>query len=271
MSFLITSVLNPASDRLAISSVLSFLFSGALICLHVGHIFFVPACLLCSNGQSLRYSPGQDNPLHCICGGGVWEGTMQLAQLSSSFQSLPPLPTIYVGPSGAYPWVSGFVYMLGCCGSLHRTLLWGWEFFLPPEHPQVFSEVLRLYFSVLEPWVAWCVLLSSCSSQFILMQMWDHQLSQPAVLLALVLQPLPFCESSPPQLPISAPPTGLDECFFLNSLVVGLRYSSIFWQFWLFFVFYICCLPPLGVRGGKVYQPMPPAWPLRVCLYVRNK
>ena len=29
-------------------------------------------------------------------------------------------------------------------------------------------------------------------------------------------------------LPISAPPTGLDECFFFNSLVVGLPYSSIF-------------------------------------------
>ena len=38
-------------------------------------------------------------------------------------------------------------------------------------------------------------------------------------------------------LPISVPPTGLDEFFFFNSLVVGLPYSSIFWQFWLFFVF----------------------------------
>ena len=38
-------------------------------------------------------------------------------------------------------------------------------------------------------------------------------------------------------LPISAPPTGLDECFFFNSLVVRLPYSSIFCQFWLFFVF----------------------------------
>ena len=35
---------------------------------------------------------------------------------------------------------------------------------------------------------------------------------------------------------LSAPPTGLDECFFI-SLVVGLLYSSIFCQFWLFFVF----------------------------------
>ena len=49
--------------------------------------------------------------------------------------------------------------------------------------------------------------------------------------------PLPCCESSPPQLPISAPPTCLDECFLFISLVVRLPYSSIFCQFWLFFVF----------------------------------
>ena len=39
------------------------------------------------------------------------------------------------------------------------------------------------------------------------------------------------------QLPVSTPPTGLDECFFFISLDVGLPYSSIFWQFWLVFVF----------------------------------
>ena len=38
------------------------------------------------------------------------------------------------------------------------------------------------------------------------------------------------------QLPNSAPPTGLDECFF-NSLVVRLPYSSIFCRIWLVFVF----------------------------------
>ena len=32
-------------------------------------------------------------------------------------------------------------------------------------------------------------------------------------------------------------PTGLDECFFFNFLVVRHPYSSIFCQFWLFFVF----------------------------------
>ena len=51
-----------------------------------------------------------------------------------------------------------------------------------------------------------------------------------------VRQLLPRCESST-QLPISVPPTSLGECVFFNSLVVRLPYSSIFCQFWLFFVF----------------------------------
>ena len=65
----------------------------------------------------------------------------------------------------------------------------------------------------------------------------------PRVLLAAALPPRWVCQplrcrnSSPPRLPISAPPTGLDECFFFISLVVRLPYSSIFCQFWLFFVF----------------------------------
>ena len=73
----------------------------------------------------------------------------------------------------------------------------------------------------------------------------------PQGLIAVVL-PAPFIPQSttslgPPaaallqvlstQLPVSAPPMGLDECFFFISLVVGLPCSSIFCQFWLFFVF----------------------------------
>ena len=57
-----------------------------------------------------------------------------------------------------------------------------------------------------------------------------------------VHQPPLHCESSLPQLPVSTPPTGLDECFFFISLVVGLPCSSIFCQFWLF-LFLICCCP----------------------------
>ena len=103
------------------------------------------------------------------------------------------------------------------------------------------SEVLRLYFPMLEPWVAWSVLLLSCSSWFIHTQMWDHLLCQ-----------LPPCRgSSLLWLPVSSSPTSLDEYFFINSLVVGLPYSSIFWQFWLFFCFKICCCPSFGCVGRQ--------------------
>ena len=61
-------------------------------------------------------------------------------------------------------------------------------------------------------------------------------------------------------LPVFAPPSSLNECFFFNSLVVGLPYSSIFWQFWLFFGFKFVVLLFI-VLGGKVYLPTPPSWP----------
>ena len=61
-------------------------------------------------------------------------------------------------------------------------------------------------------------------------------------------------------LPISAPPTVLDECFFFKSLVVRLSYSLVFWQFWLVFVFKFVVLL-LVVWGGTVYLPTPPSRP----------
>ena len=68
------------------------------------------------------------------------------------------------------------------------------------------SEVLRLYFPGLEPWVAWSVSPPSCSSQFICTQMWNHPVGNP--LPHRVLQPPPCRESSlsscpsPPFLPV---------------------------------------------------------------------
>ena len=63
---------------------------------------------------------GQPTLLHCdaVCGGGVQEGTLALALLSAGFQSLPLLPTVKLGLSGADSWVGSFVYVLGPCGPL---------------------------------------------------------------------------------------------------------------------------------------------------------
>ena len=62
---------------------------------------------------------------------------------------------------------------------------------------------------------------------------------------------LPRVLSAP--LPVSAPPTGLGECFFFISLVVRLPYSSVFCQFWLFFVFKCVVVLLLVVQGGTQY------------------
>ena len=106
-------------------------------------------------------------------------------------------------------------------------------------------EVLRLYLLTLESWVAWSVLLPHCSSQFIHMQMWNcllHQLPPCPVGQRCLAHPGPpattCLEFSPPQLPVSAPPTGLHECFFF---------------IWLFFVFKFVAVLLLVVRGGKLY------------------
>ena len=120
-----------------------------------------------------------------------------------------------------------------CC-NFHRFLLPG---------------VLRVYLPTLESWVLWSVSLPSCSFWFICMKIWGHPIHQQ----------LPCRMSSPFWLPVSTSPTSLDECFFFNFLVVGLPYSSIFWQFWLFFVVkFVVFL--LVVQGVIVYLPIPSYW-----------
>ena len=74
-----------------------------------------------------------------------------------------------------------------------------------------------------------------------------------------VLQPLPCCVSSLPRLPISTPPTGLGECFF-NSFVVGFPQSSVFWQFWLFFVFQFVVILWLCKEAQCIYLCLHLGW-----------
>ena len=63
--------------------------------------------------------------------------------------------------------------------------------------------------------------------------------------------PLPCCVSSVPWLSVSAPPTPLDECFFFNSLGVGLTYTVQFSGSSRCFLFVV--VPLLVVCGSKVY------------------
>ena len=90
------------------------------------------------------------------------------------------------------------------------------------------------------------------SQFFLLFYLWDSLLFQrPPHLLYCLTCPGPpaaaFLGILSAWLPVSSPPTGLDECFFFNSLVAGLPYSSIFWQLWLLFVFKFVVVLLLGV------------------------
>ena len=110
----------------------------------------------------------QPTSLGCatVSGGGVREGTMRLVQLSTGFQSLPPLPTSKLGPSGADSQVGGFVYILGPCRSLQQKFsceAGSFSCFHHNPHRYFQSEVLRLYVPMLEPWVAQSVSLHSSS------------------------------------------------------------------------------------------------------------
>ena len=96
-----------------------------------------------------------------------------------------------------------------------------------------------------------CSLQASCSLDHPGPQ-YSSWLGPPATVLPLVLST---------QLHVSASLTGLDECVFFNSLVIGLPYSSIFCQFWLFFVFKFVVFLLLVVQGGTVCLPTPPSWP----------
>ena len=185
---------------------------------------------------------------------------MLFAQLSASFQSLPPLPTSKVGPSDADSWVGGFVYVLGPCGSLQWTLLWGWEF-LPPLQPlQVFSA---RGFEALFPCTGTLGCVVYLAPQLFLPVYLHVNVGPPGLPATACLGPQlpPFLESSLPQVSVFAPPTSLHECFFFNSLVVRLPYSLIFCQFWLFFVFKFVVVLLLFVWEGTVYLPTPPSWP----------
>ena len=180
VSILVTSVWNSALDGLPLSSLLSYIFSGALICSFIWAIFF---CLSVDcyvvRGRALDIRQGRTTwaptYLSLLCGavggwGGVREGTMPLAWLLVSFQSLPPLPTSKLGPSGADSQVGVFVYILGPVGlSNELSCETGSLFCLVKPHRFFQSKVSSLSFPTLKPLVAWSVSPPSCSSQFICM------------------------------------------------------------------------------------------------------
>ena len=166
---------------------------------------------------------------------------MELAPLSASFQSLPLPPTIKLGPSGAASQVGGFVCEAGsfshCSPNLHRCFqseVWG--FIYPCCSPGLRGLLCS---PVVPPSLSMRECGASGSASHLLVGSVSCSLACPVPQSATSLGPpvatLP--RVLPAWLPVSAPPIGLDECFFFISWVVGLPYSSIFCQFQWFFVF----------------------------------
>ena len=127
------------------------------------------------------------------------------------------------------------MHALGPCGSLQRTLL---RLRVSPAAASTPTGVFNQRFEALFP-LCWNSGLGSLSPG-------PPAAASPPICSFARPAPQSATSLGPPaaallcvlsaRLPVSAPPTGLVECFFFNSLVVGLPYSLIFWQFWLFFV-----------------------------------
>ena len=182
MSILITSALNCASDRLAISLSLSCIFSGALIYSFIGAIFFFFSWHACNvKGRFLRCSPGQGNAGGCAVMLYVGEGPsgsngarLTLLRISifhsDTHNQTEPLwcwfPSGWACAHSRPLWVSptNSLVRLGVSPAAAST-------------PWVFSiRGLRLYFLALEPWAARSASLPPPHSfWFICAQMWGRR------------------------------------------------------------------------------------------------
>ena len=208
----------------------------------------------------------QPTSLDCgaVCGAGVREGTMLLAWVSPSFQSFPSLPT-----SRLYPFRCCF---LDGCACVSSRVPWA----LPVDSPVRLGVspatatpsgfyCQRFWDSSFLCWNSGVYHLSRSpvvspglsTQEYGVSQSTNHCLALP------VYQPPPCCTSSMPRLPISTPPTSLEECFFFNSLhTIWFSGSSGCFLF-LFIYFYregkgrrivretqcvvASCMPPTGI------------------------
>ena len=151
---------------------------------------------------------------------------MAPAPLSTGFQSFTPLPTIKLGPSGAGSRVGGLVHTLGPCGSLPMTS--PVRLGVSPAAAPTLTGVFNQRFEALFPLAG----ALGCTVCFAPRRLFGYLCSNvgPQGLLGVRL-PAPFVPHSASlgptmatqvlstRVPISAPPTGLDECLFFISLV----------------------------------------------------
>ena len=161
---------------------------------------------------------------------------MALASLSAGFQSLPSLSTIKLGPSGADSWVGRPVHALGPCGSLQRTLLWGWEFLLllPQPHGCFRSEVWGFISLCWNPGVRGLL----CSPAVPLgVSMCECGAAGSAIHhfggLVAAAWPAPF--HNPP------PHWSASPCLGASPLAPDAHLHSSYWSGWMFLVYLLGC------------------------------
>ena len=165
---------------------------------------------------------------------------MVLALFSACFQSLPPLSTSKLGPSGAYSQVGGFVYVLGPHASLQHPMNSPVRLGVSPGAASTPTGVFNDRFEALFLCTGTLGFVVSLTPQLFLMVYLHTDVgppAPPAVAPPGVLSAL---------LSDSAPPPCLDECFFFNPLVVGLHTvrfsvrSGCFFVFKLLSFFWLC-------------------------------
>ena len=97
---------------------------------------------------------------------------------------------------------------------------------MPPQTPRAFStRGLRLYFPELEPWVALSALLPAVCPVYLCANVGPQgmlvvRLPAPFVPHSASLGPATATPVLSAPVPVSAPPTRLDECLFFISLVL---------------------------------------------------
>ena len=130
---------------------------------------------------------------------------MPHARLSAGFQLFLSLPKANWALLGLISACVGLCYFQDPVGLSNELSCEAGSFSCNHKpHKFLQPEVLRLSFPALEPWVARSV----------------SNANEGPPGLPVTTSP---AQSSQPQLPISAPPTSLNECFLFNSLVVRLH------------------------------------------------
>ena len=166
------------------------------------------------------------------------------------------------------PRMDGFPYILSPCRPFKWTLLSNRQFLLPPQTPLVFTVRSYEAFSSQHWNPGLCGLVWGWGRSLSRYCSWFFStMHERGTTCSIAATSASLCHtmSSPPYLSISTRPTHLDKYGFFKSLVVGLPYSSIFWQFWVFLVSTLVAILLVVAQEGETCLSIPLSWPQVKC------